>query len=581
MRSLFALAAAGLAPVCLQLRVQAQDAGGQAAPAQPPASSAPAAPSSAPAQDVRIEFKVTQVAASVVYIDAGRDRGLVEGDRVLFTDANGITTEGVVRAVSRQSARVELVPGTPPVERGALGETRIPAARLETKAQGETVKKPENLPAHPGWAAQEQGWSSDKPLLAPVTGLKPEDRPSKWNGLLWSRFDSSTSSMDEGSDTNYMFFSVGGDATLRNPFGRGGSLRIDAEAISKVRDDSIEDESESYLSIDRLYYEVGGTREEPTRWQFGRFYSSVFTQLGLVDGVEYSHRAGSDVYGGSVGWLPERNSERKSFVDLAVNAFWKHEFDEKRRDTLGFAFQNSLHDGEQDRTLFIIDGEKRIQDSITLRGTAWIDLYGSEDVVKGSGAELTEARLQAVWKRTADDGLGASISHIRWPEMLREGWSSMSPTLLADGELNRASAWGWQDWNRTWRTDERIDVWADQDDSGASWELETSARDWAWERGRVAFALTYADGSYSKGPGVRVSADKQFDEIFGTLGWTWYQYEEKDWDSADSSIFAQHMVYGSADWSFADSWNLSMRLDKRFDDTVDVWSVGLMLSTRF
>jgi hypothetical protein len=41
------------------------------------------------------------------------------------------------------------------------------------------------------------------------------------------------------------------------------------------------------------------------------------------------------------------------------------------------------------------------------------------------------------------------------------------------------------------------------------------------------------------------------------------------------------MLHGSVDWSLSEAWDLSLRADRRFDDVVDVWSFGAMLSTRF
>jgi len=414
-----------------------------------------------------------------------------------------------------------------------------------------------------------------------VQGLKPQERRPEWSGRLWTRFDTTQSSSDAGDDASYSFFAVGGDATLRNPFKDGGSLRIDAEAIVKSRDAGSTNEDEAYLSIDRLVYEVGGTRDEPLRWQFGRFYSSVLPQLGLVDGVEGALRDGRDVYGASVGWLPEPTSERKSFVDLAANVFWRHEFDEERRDTLAFAAQQTLHDGEKDRSLFVVDGATGLGRDFVLRGSAWIDLYGSEDELKDSSVELTEARLSATWRATADDGLGASWSRIRWPELLRAEYAAVSDELVRDGQVDRVSLWAWQQWSQTWRTDERLDLWNDQDDSGATWEIEARASDWAWDRGSVALAFNMADGSYSSGPGVRVSADKQWDELHGAFGWSWAQYEEKDFEPLDDSILSQHFLYGTLDWSLSETWDLSVRADRRFDDAVDAWSAGFLLSTRF
>ena len=522
-------------------------------------------------QEVRVECKVTQVTSGSIYIDAGRDQGLMAGDRVVFLDANGVTSEGLVRSTSKASARVELLPGSPSVELNARAEVRIPAER---------APKSDGLPPHPGWSQPQDGWAADKPLLAPVTGLKPGERERVWTGRLWSRFDTDLSTSTDAGDSTYNYFAVGGDASLRNPFGQGGSLRIDAEAIAKLRDTGADNESESYLSIDRLYYEFGGTREEPTRWQMGRFYSGVMPQLGLLDGVEYSHRSGGNVFGGSLGWLPEPTSERDSFVDLAANVFWKQEFDEQRRNTLGLALQQTLHDGTKDRSLILADGETRIGEDLTLRGSLWIDLYDGDDDLKDSSWELTELRLSALYRRSADDGMGLSYARILWPQLLRNEYAPVSNDLVQNGELNRVSAWAWQQWNTTWRTDERLDSWSDQDDSGVSWEFETSAQDWAWDAGRVALALTYADGSYSSGPGVRVSADRQYDEVYASVGWTWSQYEEKDW-TEDDNPFAQHMLHGSVDWSLSEAWDLSLRADRRFDDVVDVWSFGAMLSTRF
>lgn len=562
-----------LAWICLH-------SGGLAVQARAEARLADAIPASQ-AQERVVEVKVTQVAATAIYIDAGREQGLAVGDRVVFFDGSGAASEGVVRVVSRRSARVELVPGSLPVLRDARGEARVPASRVQEAPAGEPRTKPDNLPEHPGWQQPAEPWSVDKPLLAPVQGLKPEERRPEWSGRLWTRFDSTRSSSDLGDDASYSFLAVGGDATLRNPFRRGGSLRIDAEAIVKSRDAGATSEDDAYLSVDRLVYEVGGTRDEPMHWQFGRFYSSVLPQLGLVDGVEGALRDGRDVYGASLGWLPEPTSERKSFVDLAANAFWRHEFDEERRSSLAFAAQQTLHDGEKDRSLFVVDGATGLGRELVLRGSAWIDLYGSEDELKDSSVELTEARLSATWRATADDGLGASWSRIRWPELLRDEYASVSDELVRDGQVDRYSLWAWQEWNPTWRTDERLDLWNDQDDSGATWEVEARAKDWAFDHGSLALAFNVADGSYSSGPGVRVSADKQWDELHGAFGWSWTRYEEKDFEPLDDSILAQHILYGTLDWALSDSWDLSLRADRRFDDAVDAWSAGFLLSTRF
>lgn len=535
------------------------------------------------ADDVRVEMRVTALGAGNYYLDKGSAAGLAVGDRVRVTTSGGGVAEGTIRGVSKLTARLELDPGSLAPEVGDRVEAWIPKARVAPPASAPTPSAPTAptaKPDHPAWTHPEENWAPNQPLLAPAFGLAPEERPSRWRGRAWMQAQSTWD--QQGGTRRYVFGNTGVDATLENPFGQGGTFRIDTSVWTRSADaDGIgESSSETKLRVRRLTYEFGGTEDAPTHWQFGRFLPSEFPELGLLDGLDWTRALdGGDRVGALLGAMPRPTSDLRTFDDVQAAVYWRHAFDDARRNTFGAAYQNTWHHGEQDRNLFLVDARLRPTDAVSWRTSAWIDLYGPGDTVK-DGAELTEFQTSANWQTTTTTGVGATYAHRVVPELLRDEYTSYTATQLDRYRLDRVSAYGWWSATHELRFDGRVDHWTDQDDSGSTYEIGGALRDTLWDAGDVRASFFVADGSYSSGPGVRVGASRAFGRAFASLTYEFVDYEQKD-VVGDLAQLGQHALYGTLDVPVFEGWDLSLTAERRFGDQQDSYGFGVLLQTRF
>jgi hypothetical protein len=418
-------------------------------------------------------------------------------------------------------------------------------------------------------------------LLAPAFGLRPEERERRIRGRVWLQSQYIKDSED-GSRT-YTNSSLGVDSTMDNPFGHGGELYFSATAWARSFDVGAVslDDTESHLRLNRLAYTVGGTEDAPTRWNFGRFLQTGMPELGLLDGAEWNRRLdnGDDV-GVSVGAMPLPTSSLSSFDDTQVAAFYRRALDDEHRNTIGFAYQNTWHEGKQDRNLFLAEARVEPLRDVSIWSTAWLDVYGSEDTIKGSGAELTEFLLGLTWRANPTSGLGLTLSHRKIPELLRDELQDFETATIRDAEFDRIALNGWTNVSAKVRLDGRVDHWSDQSDDGTAGELAAAFRDLLWDRGEVNTALFYSQGSYSSGPGLRLTASKSFGRSAASLGYEYVDYEQKGFLGEQQQL-AQQALFGTFDLPLTDSWDLSLLGDKRFGDSQDSWSLGFLLQTRF
>lgn len=557
--------------------------------APPLAASATEAPKAAAqvADVVRVEMRVTVIAPGSVYLDKGATSGLQAGDRVRVTSTGGRVAEGTIRAVSKNTARVELDPASTNPEVGDLVEATIPRARVAKTATPPTgaapdpnAPKPVPVPDHPAWAHPEENWAPNQPLLAPAFGLTPEERERRVRGRAWIQMQGTWD--EQGATRRYYYGNLGADTTVENPFGQGGTFRVDASIYARTSDaDGIDtSSSDSKLRVSRLTYEFGGTEGAPNHWQFGRFLPREFPEFGLVDGMDWNRRlSGGDMIGASVGAMPEPFSDLSSFDDLQATLYWRHALDEERRSSVGVGYQNTWHHGDQDRNLFLLDARISPSKSFLWRSTAWIDVYGSEDVIK-DGVDLTEFQTSVSGQTTATTGLGATYSHRTIPELLRDEYSTFTAASIADNRLDRVSAYGWWNASNRARLDARADHWTDQDDSGSTIELGGSLRDTLWDAGEVRAAVFVADGTYSSGPGLRVNGSRSFGRAFASLGYEFIDYEQKDF-SGEQRKLGQHALFFTLDVPVFGDWDLSVTGERRFGDEQDSYGLGVLLQTRF
>lgn len=548
---------------------------------------------------VRVEGQVTSISGSSIYVDRGRDDRIEVGDRVVLHPAGVTSVEGTVRSVSKSSARLELDPGSPSVALGTRVELLVPRERTAQPAPtvppepGPTPAPvrptpdsglqapPKPPPVHPPWTHPPESWSADQPLLAPAFGRTPEERESELTGRAW--LDLRYTKDEVGGSRSYLFGRMGTNSTLTNPFGDGGELRFDAELLRNdftFDDEPTEEETDFVLR--RFSYSVGGTRERPTRFEAGRFLAREFPELGVVDGVEWTRRTdGGHRFGAHAGGMPESlPDELASFDDTGVSVFGRWVRGEKEELRLGGALQNTWHDGEHDRTLVLAEAEWRPSSRFWWRTLAWVDFYDSGDALKSEGLELTELSTQARWRSENNWGVNASASRRLYPELLREDYAQLSPALVQDGELARASLGFWRDLTRDTRVDARADVWNDQDDSGSTLDVGMTWRDLAWDDGSIALSAYRADGSYSSGYGARATATKAWSRVFGSLAYDYASFDQKDF-TGEQATLAHHAVYGTLDLPIGEDWTLTLQGDTHFGDEQDAWSLGFALQMRF
>ncbi len=523
------------------------------------------------AQDlVRVEAHVTAVSASSLYLDRGLDAGLRVDDSVTIFLDSGIVSEGRVRSVTRTSARVELLPGVALPTSGARAEVRVPSERLQSSAEG---------PGHPPWEAQNPDWSPERPLLAPAFGATGSERKRETTGSLYARF-SGTFDQQSGS-RSYTLASLGLDSRTTNPFGKGGELDISAEEFVRSTELASGTDTSTDFSLRRLSYSFGGVPGEPTRWEFGRFLQHEFPELGLLDGAEWTETtAGGSHLGASLGAMPEPFPTLTTGDDVQAALYYRWSADRDETLTVGTAYQNTWHKGAQDRNLFLGTLDWISSRDFNLHSTAWVDFYGPGDTVKSNGFELTELSATAAWRAGERGNLTLDGSYRRYPEMLRQEFVALDPALLLHGHIERVGL-GWAGGvGKDSNANARADFWQDQDDSGANYAAGVSWRDVPWNRGELSLSGYYADGTFSSGPGARVSVTRAWDKAFGTLAYSYSNYDQKGFVGSAASI-AHESLFGSLDLTLGSSWDLSIYAEDRFGDQLDTWDLGLSLQMRF
>jgi hypothetical protein len=545
-------------------------------------------------ETARLEARVLAVSGTSVYLDRGREGGVEREDPVFFHPPGVAIVSAVVRDVSKRSSRAEVPPGSPRIVVGTRAEIRVPSERLEAnptsqlpQAQGEALpppapaSRPAPPPAPSPWTHPPENWKEDMPLLAPAFGSGAQERPVRFSGRV---FGQGTATWDrQGDNRRYFFGTLGTGVRLENLLGRGGSLDIEGEVFRRVAILSGDpDERDTTYQITRFSYSEGGTPEVPLRWEVGRFLQDELPELGLVDGAEVSYRfASGSVLGASGGWFPEPFPGFDSSEDVQATLYYRWSPDPDERLRIGAAYQNSWHEGDQDRNLVLATLDYDPGPSFSFRSAAWIDYYGSSDSIKDEGFQLTEFQGRAAWRHERIVGLGLSVYHRRIPELLRREFATMTPEEIRDDRLQSVSLDGFFEAVRDRvRLDASVSYWRDQDEEGPRGEVGVVARDLLFPDGEVAVRIFATDGIFEEGEGFRVSARKDFGRGSVGLGYAAARFEGTDSTGGGSDLL-QQAIQGSLDFRLGALWDLSLLAEERFGDEQDSTTVALFLQARF
>lgn len=528
---------------------------------------------------VRIELRVTGAAGGGrVLVDHGRDLGLAVDDRVVFRPLRAAELTGVVVELEERRATVALADATRSVPVGTRAEAWVPRRRLQ---EGEEVADDDvEAPERPPWAVDE--WEEGMPLLTEIEAVLPADRERSVTGRAYSIFDAVLTDDSERSDT---FWRNGASIVVENPYGRGGILHLDGELnfrSTRVSAEDDDDEDAGRLRIDRISYARGGTRFDDKGWEVGRFLQSGMPEFGVLDGFEYVRRLpdGNRV-GMSLGFLPEPTPEQETGDDFQLAAFYEWNSDASERLSVAGGFQRTWHDRDPDRELLVARLRYLPQGPWSFFGGAWVDLYGSDDEIKTSAAELTQAYATATRSWESGNGVSIEYDRLRYPELLRDEFREIAPDILDDGGYDRLSFEGWRWTKEGRRVVTRVGAWDGADDSGGDFELGLDFENFrAVDGARLATRFFLVKGQFSMVRGGRVSYVRLADRGLWDVTYELSLHDQDGFDiGADDLVL--HRLRGSRSYHSPVGWSLSIYTEGIVDDSEPALAFGAAYQQSF
>lgn len=536
----------------------------------------------ADAQEARrrtVDVQVSSITGSSVYLDQGREAGLAERDEVLLTvPGRGIITLTVL-SVSRTSARCAMTSPGIPIDVGTRGTVSVPVNRfLSPDAPFDDVPKSNPFAReHPPWSQSLDDFDESTPLLAPLMEGEPRESPTRMRGRLFANYLHNINFQYGNNQYSRSF--IGADVWYENPFQLGGGLHFDGQVAS--RGFGLYDEGDEFILEawpTQMSYYWGGTDEEPFRIEAGRFFHYEFAELGLVDGTELIYRTGrGDRVGFSAGFLPEPFPNLQTGQDFQTSVFYRWLLDETEDLTAGIAFQKTWHSWISDRDLLVANVDYRPSSKVSLHAAMWGDFYDSHDTRKSTPFEITQSHLNGVYRINPRTGVGAHVTYLRWPDLLRNEYRPILDTYVQRNRVFRGGVYGWRELTELIRLDVRVDEWFDQDDNGTAWDLGVAFRKWPISEMELILGVYDTDGLYSSGLGGRVTVLRRFAKGYCSLGYDvgGFQYTPMTMD------FLQHAVRLAMDVNLTSTVSCSLTGTYAFGNQQEALSAGVFLQKRF
>lgn len=527
----------------------------------------------------RLELRVTATQPRVALVDRGSSDGLALGDRVIFRPFEGGEHEGRVIKLSERAAAVEMIELNYVPAPGTRGEVRIKKSnRVETPQVVPAPAVPQ-VPEHPPWERADREFTPDKPLLSQVQPVRPEERPTRVHGRVYTIADQIWSSEDDRKDG---FYRIGARAELDNFLHHGGRLLIDGEVNYRNTEvPDTDDESEGRVRLDRLSYAWGGTRFEPTRFELGRFLHDEMPEFGVLDGIEWNRTASANSrFGASVGFLPEPDAEQETGKDLSVAAWYRWARDESQDVSAAIGFQKTFHELDADRDLVVARLEVLPPSGWSFRSTLWIDIYTNSDANKGAGPEVTQAYVATGRRWTDGSSVDLIYTHLAFPEIDRNEFLPVTAAQLANDHVERLSLRGRGALSSKLRLEAEVGGWTDEDDTGGDAQLGGGLRDILLDDSHFDIAVFGTDGRFSRVVGARGTLGRLTGSGDWTVGYEFAQHVFNGFGS-DNNELPQHRVRAAWQSNWADGWSVSAHADAALWDTENAIQVGLYLQRSF
>ncbi len=545
-----------------------------------------------------VEVRVTTSAPGSAIVDRGSADGLARGDRIVLKPRGGGTHDGFVTEALERIAKIELNDRGAVLAAGTRGEVTVLKSRLAKAAPPAkpAVAEPKQPPAppkaaappspaapakketadHPPWKNQDESFAKGMPLLSQVKPLRPEERAMQVSGRAWALAD--VSRTDDARFSNSAFRG-GVDLTAENPFGTGGALRFDSEALYRTEQD---DGHQLDLLPRRLSYAWGGTRFEPTRLEFGRFLQFGVPEFGVVDGVEWTRRTeGGDRLGVSAGYMPEPDDDFGTFEDFQVAAYYQWNGDDSERLAVTTGLQKSFHDWSSDRDLLVARIRRLSVDGWDLLATAWVDYYGAGDHARSSPLDLTQAVASLARHFEGGDSLDLTFRHVRFPDIDRQGeFTPITLQELEDNRLDRLALSGSTWWSDDGRFHGQVGAWNDEDDSGGFGEAGVDVPALFLDEGRTDLTVFVTAGPFTSIWGARLG----YGGFTATGRWdVVYEISDHRQDGFTGALqdLVHQRVFASRSFTLAGGWSVAVNAQALYIDRDLSWSAGAFVQKNF
>lgn len=514
-------------------------------------------------------------------IDRGELDGLRVGDRVVLAPRGLGNLDGRVLEVGERTAAVELPGSSAALPSGTRGEAWIPLERLTPKPMppGEQSPGGQTPPAarsqtasegagqappaeDPTPAAQKPAWQriddyrAGQPLLSGLERVRPADRPRSYSGRVWLAMDQIVTDLEGRGDG---FYRAGSALRVDNPFGQGGAFEWQGDlSLRRTFLPDQADDDLGLLRIERLAYRLGGDRQTPDGYAFGRFLQHV-PELGLLDGAEcFTRRENGDRYGASLGFLPQPDPQLESGEDLALAGFYEWQRDSLEDLSATLAYQKTFHNLAADRDLLVLRARYLPSNGWKLFLSSLFDLYSGGDAGKGS-LELTQAQFN-LWRDFERHGLRLRGYSQRFPQIDGDLVPATTLEQIQNAHLERASVDLWVGLGPHGRLIAEGGAWLDEEDDGADAAAALEFSELYSNRDRWRLGAYLTQGKFTDVLGWRLSTEQPF--AGGTVRLAYdYAWQDLVGFLDQNDDLPQQRLSFSQDWYTSVGWSLTARVD--------------------
>ncbi len=520
----------------------------------------------------RVKVTVIDVSGPILVINRGQQAGLQRGDSVVFPRAGRPPLLAVVLIAHEREAKLELEDGEARASIGLRGEVLIPMGRTLAASPADAP------PDHPPWKAPVGLWESGKPLLAPITSPKPQERKSDIYGRVSTRFQDTDDSM---RDRHSSRLRTSIDYNHTNPFRQGGALRFKGDLFNQTDESAGTTEEENDARLERFSYAIGTGQGDPRRIEVGRFLPHLFPQFGLLDGAECITRTSSGLQlGVNAGFLPGYERDLGDTEDVALALFGRWASGKEERFAAKLGLQKTWHRGDADRDLLASGLHWRIDPRFTFRASALADYFDGSDSLESQGLKLTQAHASLDWQFGASSSASLYASLLDWPELLKDQSPELLPSTVQDQRVLRGGVSSSLQLSKRVRLFGRYDSWSDDLNSGTFADARLDLRDLLYGGSELSLGLFDTQGSFSSGLGARLRHTHWMRATQLALAYETTQYEQSGFQGIQSEL-QQQVVSFNVNTPLRSDLDLFAEALQRFGDEQDSFTMSVRLTWRF